>query len=274
MLDLHHFFGDAPGPRLLFLAGVHGDEKPGVVALDRLAADLNSGAVKLLKGELLVVPRVNAAALAARRHFLDENLNRVVRAHASPATREQAIANDLLPLLDASDAVLDLHGTPAPTVPFVFLDDESAPNRAWAETLGAPYLLAGWPALYQGGGSTTTEYAQSKGKRALTVEVGQNDDLAAADLAVAFALRSLVHFGMITPVSPAGPSRELRLKSVIRREREGTFVREWKNFDAVKKGDALTRYADGAVVSAPFDAFVVMPYSAAALGEEWLYLAS
>ena len=91
-------------------------------------------------------------------------MNRIVQRHDRPATHEQILANELVALIEQSDAVLDLHGTPAPTRPFVFLDDES--NRSWAQALGADYLLCGWPALYAGGLTvTTTEYAQSRGNR-------------------------------------------------------------------------------------------------------------
>lgn len=256
------------------LGGVHGEERPGTLALDSLAAELNAGHLKLLRGELLVAPRVNGPACARGVHFIDENLNRIVRFHASPSTNEQSIANDLLPLLDAADAVLDLHGTQAPTVPFAFLDDESPENRAWADALGAPFLLSGWPALYAGAGTvTTTEYAQAKGKRSLTVEVGQNDDIASSDLGLQYARNTLAHFGLIGPLPAAPRPSLLRLKRMYRREREGAFARDWKNFDAVKKGEALICWADGETVSSPVDGFVVMPYAAAAPDEEWLYLA-
>ena len=275
MIDLHRFSGDRPGPRLLFLGGVHGEERPGSIALDALVAALDAGKLKLLKGELHIAPRVNGPACAKNLHFLEENLNRIVRHHAEPKTNEQRIANQLIALLDDVDAVLDLHGTPAPTIPFAFLDDESAAHRAWADALGAPFLLAGWPALYAGAGTvTTTEYAQSQGKCALTVEVGQNEDLAAADLGHAFARNTLAHFGLIEMQPRVEKPRLLRLSCVIRREREGVFIRDWKNFDAVKKGEALARYTDGVMVAAPRDGFVVMPYVAAGLGEEWLYLAA
>lgn len=224
---------------------------------------------------MAVVPRVNAAAAGRGAHQVDENLNRIVRRHDAPKTHEQALANALLPLLDAADAVLDLHGTPAPSVPFVFLDDESPANRAWAEALGAPYLVAGWPALYADAGTTTTtEYAQARGKRALTVEAGLNDDPGAADDAYDFALRSLAHLGLTAALPPPSAPRLLRLTRVVRRERDGAFARPWKNFDAVRKGELLARYADGEELRSPDDAVIVMPFDQAALGDEWLYLAA
>jgi len=275
LIDAIRFEGPEPGPKVLFLGGVHGDERPGILALEKLIKELRDGRLQLLKGRVTIAARVNAESAARGVHQIDENLNRIVRVHAVPSTHERRLANELVAHIDAADVVLDLHGTHAPTTPFAFLDDESPENRAWAAALGVDVLLLGWPALYAGGDSvTTTGYAQSRGKRALTIEVGQNEDAGSARLGYAFALRSLVHFGLTTPVSPPGPARELRLTRVFLREREGAFARPWKNFDPVKKSEVLARYADGAEVAAPEDAFVIMPYDAAKIGEEWFYLAA
>ena len=270
---VHRFEGAAPGPALLLLAGVHGEEKPGVVALERLAHEFGAGRLRLLKGSISIVPRVNALAVERGVHQVDENLNRIVRAHAAPATREQHLANELLPLIEAADAVLDLHGTPSPTLPFAFLDDESPANKAWADAVGVDFLLTGWPALYAAGGTvTTTEYAQSLGKRALTIEVGQNEDRGASDKAFTFAARTLAHFGLISPFSSAPKPRVLRFTRVIHREPDGRLARDWKNFDPVAKGEILARYA-GRTIEAPEPGFVVMPFADAETGMEWLYLA-
>lgn len=243
-------------------------------ALAKLLDQLHAGRIRLLRGKVTVAARVNAAAAKRGVHFIEENLNRIVRRHDASATHEQRLANELIPLIDAADAVLDLHGTPAPTRPFVFLDDESPENRAWADKLGADYLLCGWPALYSDGKTvTTTEYAQSRGKRALTVEVGQNDDAACAETGLAFALRSLAHFGLTSAASPVPAPRALRLTRVVYREREGAFARPWKNFDTVNEGEVLARYADGVESTAPGDGVVIMPFEGAEFGSEWFYLA-
>lgn len=246
-----------------------------MLALEKLVAELRIGRLALVQGSLTVVPRVNSAAAERGLHFVDENLNRVVRRHAVPVTHERRLANELLPLIEAADAVLDLHGTQAPTRPFVFLDDERPAVRAWAESLGADFLLTGWPALYAGAESvTTTEYAQSLGTPALTVEAGQNDEPAAAEYGLRAARRSLAHFGLIAPDAPALKPRALRLTGVVRREKGGDFVRPWKNFDPVKKGDLLARRAGGAGLVARENGFVVMPFDGAGEGEEWYYLAA
>jgi predicted deacylase len=136
VIDLVRFDSLVPGPRVLLLGGVHGDENPGMLALAKLIERLNAGKLRLLRGKVAVAARVNAAAAKRGLHFVEENLNRIVREHAAPATHEQRLANELIALIAEADVVLDLHGTPASTLPFVFLDDESPETRAWAESLG------------------------------------------------------------------------------------------------------------------------------------------
>ena len=62
VIDLHRFCGNSPGPRLLFLGGVHGEERPGSIALDALVAALDAGKLKLLKGELHIAPPVETTS--------------------------------------------------------------------------------------------------------------------------------------------------------------------------------------------------------------------
>ena len=274
MIDAVRFFSPGPGPRVLLLGGVHGEEKPGVLALERLVAEFQRGGLSVARGQLTIVPRVNREAVERGLHFIDENLNRIVRPQPAPANHEQGLAGELAALIAAHDAVLDLHGTQAPTVPFAFLDDESVPVRGWAEALGADYLLTGWPALYAGSDAlTTTGFAQTLGKRALTVEAGQNDDPQAAEFAFDAARRAIAHFGLIIGTPRRPKPKALRLIEVVRRDKEGKFARPWKNFDPVAKGEILARYADGVELTASEDGFVVMPFDGAAIAEEWYYLA-
>jgi predicted deacylase len=44
------FSGPRPGPRVLVLGGVHGNEVTGVMLVERLRADLESGALALAAG--------------------------------------------------------------------------------------------------------------------------------------------------------------------------------------------------------------------------------
>ncbi|RZI65452.1 MAG: hypothetical protein EOP79_11440, partial [Variovorax sp.] len=58
-LRVHGFASTEPGPRLVVLGGVHGNETCGTVGIERTIAELDSGALTLLRGELTLVPTAN-----------------------------------------------------------------------------------------------------------------------------------------------------------------------------------------------------------------------
>jgi uncharacterized protein len=101
--------GARPGPRVLLLGGVHGDEYEGQVALARLARRLGEASVH---GTLLVLPSTHAPAAYAGKRLSPVdgvNLNRAFPgdANGSPG---QMLAHYLEEvLLPGCDAVIDLH---------------------------------------------------------------------------------------------------------------------------------------------------------------------
>lgn len=261
----------APGPRVLILGGVHGDETAAPRGLERLLRELSPG--DLSRGSLLVAPTVNERALELGAHFVDENLNRCVLESTQPTSHERALAVELAEIIRSADIVLDLHGALARTEPFSFLDDESDAVIAWSCALGVKHLLRGWPRLYPGESGTTTEFAQRLGKPALTVELEPSDDPAGPESARRVALQTLGHFGMISGLHAPAMPRIMTLTGMTIKERSGRFSRPWANFDAVSAGEAIGRYDDGGVARSPEDAAIVMPYEDAAVGSEWFYLA-
>ena len=64
-LHAHRFLGFGPGPRLLFLGAVHGNETCGTRALERLVAELAQGTLRIARGALTVVPVTNPLAFAS-----------------------------------------------------------------------------------------------------------------------------------------------------------------------------------------------------------------
>ncbi len=63
------------GPTLVFVAGIHGNEPSGVIALQRVFQDLDQRQVSL-QGRLLGLVG-NLEALAQHRRYLSRDLNRI-----------------------------------------------------------------------------------------------------------------------------------------------------------------------------------------------------
>ena len=308
----HTCHGLAPGPALLVLGAVHGNEVCGTHAIMQLLQDIDGGAISIERGSVTFVPITNPLAHHLKRRFGDRNLNRNMAPSAIPQDFEDQVANVLCPLLDAHDVLLDLHSFHTGGAPFVMVGPQNntgelEPFALAAEEMqlalhtGAPRIVEGWLDTYARGvqrratsatdnismrsqtlvtnpnyGVGTTEYMRSRGGYAVTLECGQHDDPAGIDVAKHAILQTLGLLGISpVPVAPRAATPEiLRLIDVTDKAHAGdTFSREWRSFDAVKAGEVIGVRQSGAEVKAQGDGFVVFPNPRGEVGQEWFYFA-
>jgi len=298
----------APGPRLIVLGAVHGNETCGTKWIERVIAEIDAGRIALSAGRVTFVPVTNPLAYANQRRTGDRNLNRKLTPTDTPREFEDHVANWLCPLLAEHEVLLDLHSFTAPGVPFVFMGpadnagpiepyDRAAREEALAERLGVGRAVDGWLTTYAGGvarrqahaarfpeatldldpryGIGTTEYMRSIGGNALTLECGQHEDPAAPDVAYRAIVNTLAHLRLTeAPDPPPAPMECLSLSEVVDRlHPDDAFAQAWRSFDPVAEGQTIGTRHDGSVLVAPFSGFIVFPNPAAEPGHEWFYLA-
>lgn len=310
-LRVHHIAGLAPGPKLLVLGAVHGNEVCGTQAIGRVLGEIDSGRLAIERGTLTMVPIVNPLAYRLKRRQGDRNLNRNLRQTDAPQDFEDRLANALCPLLAAHDVLLDLHSFHTPGQPFVMIGPhdnsgalepfahEKAETRLVAH-LGPRRVVEGWMDTYERGvkrrrqsnenggqayapalldaqyGVGTSEYMRAHGGYGVTLECGQHEDAQAPQVAYRAIRQALALLEMadIALESPRMDYEVLRLADVIDRDSEGDrFARPWASFDAVKAGEAIGTRAGGQVISAPADGHIVFPNPNALPGAEWFYFA-
>ncbi|MFC6283442.1 MULTISPECIES: succinylglutamate desuccinylase/aspartoacylase domain-containing protein [Polaromonas] len=314
-LRSHTFHGldpSRPGPRLLVLGAVHGNETCGTQAITQLLEEIDRGQLAIQRGSVTFIPVTNPLAYQLKQRTGDRNLNRNMAPTANPQDFEDRIANVLCPILEAHDVLLDLHSFHTGGAPFVMIGPQNnsgvlEPFTHAAEEMQlalhtGPYrIVEGWLDTYARGvqrraaraacdgsgrsqalvtstnyGVGTTEYMRSRGGYGVTLECGQHDDPKGVEVARHAILQTLALLG-ITDAAPEPVAMErdiLRLVDVTDRDHAGdTFTREWRSFDAVKSGEVIgTRY-DGEAVAAPADGFVVFPNPRGEVGQEWFYFA-
>src|SRR5512147_3144623 len=101
---VHYIRGKQPGPTLLMIAGIHGDEAGGYLAAERYAD------VKLTKGNLIVVPRLNGPAVeAGKRRGLGGDMNRLFSLPSNSSNPDTKVINLAKELIGQADYVLNLH---------------------------------------------------------------------------------------------------------------------------------------------------------------------
>ena len=306
-LRVHQAQGLAPGPRLIVLGAVHGNETCGTLGIERVLAEIDSGALPIVRGLVTFVPRANPLAFARGQRSGERNLNRNLRPGALPQDFEDRIANRLCPLLAAHEVLLDLHSIQSPGEPFAMLGPRdnrgalepfthAADEERLARHLGPRRIVEGWLDVYEagvrrrrerGGGAAlvtdpnygvgTTEYMRASGGWGLTLECGQHADPNAPQVAwrairQALALLGIADIALEPP--PAVHDEMLRLAEVTDRlHPEDRFSREWVSFDPVHAGEVIARRHDGTPVLAPAHGRIVFPNPRAEPGQEWFYLA-
>ncbi|MEJ7686357.1 MAG: succinylglutamate desuccinylase/aspartoacylase family protein [Variovorax sp.] len=307
-LRIHGFAALAPGPRLIVLGGVHGDETCGTAAIERAVAEVDNGTLQLLRGQLTMVPVANPLARRLRRREGERNLNRSFRPLPQgeiPADYEGRITDVLCPLLERHDVLLDLHSFQSEGEAFGMIGprDNAGPLEPFARAfeegwlalhLGTSRVVEGWLDIYAAGlaqraggkppddaalafGWGTNEYMRSRGGYGVTLECGQHEDPFAPEVAhraIHAALRLLGMTASDPLALPAAAPVLLRLVSVTDRfNDEDQLVREWATFDTVARGEPIAVRSDGSLLRAERDGFIVFPNAIAKPGTEWFYFA-
>jgi predicted deacylase len=307
-LRVHQFHGLQPGPRLIVLGAVHGNEIAGLRAIERVIAEIETGAVQILRGCLTLIPITNPLAHQLGTRSGDRNLNRNLRPTALPQDFEDRIGNVLCPLLATHDALLDLHSFNSQGEPFALIGPDNntgllepfshaASEAQLARHLGPSRIVEGWMSTYEQGvrrrrersskagvtldtdasyGVGTTEYMRSQGGWAVTLECGQHADPEAPAVGHRAIRQAIALLGLadIALEPPPGAHEVLRLVDVIDRlHADDRFVREWVSFDPVWKDEPIGIRHDGTIVRSPGDGRIVFPNVKAEPGFEWFYFA-
>ena len=235
-----------PGPRVVIMGGIHGNEPCGVNAVERLERDLHSGALSLARGTLLLVI-ANEEALRTDVRSVHRNLNRLFKDNSDePDCYETRRAEQLKKILASADFVLDLHSTTSASPPFLMCEEDGLPA---ARSLGLDRIVLGWASLESGALSGDTEsWARQHNATAFTLECGQHNDPAAAEVAYQAASRFLGVTGLVdaTLRSPNPDPLVLRLYEVkLKVDESFAFSKSYSGFDSLSQGELIGRDSHG-----------------------------
>lgn len=181
---------ESAGPTLLVIAGIHGNEPAGILAVRRFLDGLDA-ANPALTGEIVALcGNVGACAVGAR--YLDHDLNRrwsrerlMGLALAGPSDRDRE-DDEQLALSREIDTVmsrargpvffLDLHTTSAAGYPFSMVADHPD-QRQFALQFELPIILG----LLERVDGVLLEYLRRRGCTCLGIEAGQHERSASVD---------------------------------------------------------------------------------------------
>jgi succinylglutamate desuccinylase len=278
-----HCQGPAPGPLLVAIGQMHGNEPAGTAAVRRVAGMLERPGF-LRRGTFAGLIG-NSAAVGAGVRFVRQDLNRlwrpdnVERLLRSPFEKlhedERELVKILQTLGELRDScppgtplvVIDLHTTSAGGGAFALASDDPWAAEL-ADVLGVP-VVHGMLAHLEG-----TSMAYFTGERfpprtaALAFEAGQHDEPASVERGTAAILRLMRALEMVAENGsgdrPGQSVNEVpRHLGLVYRHPVGTsdgfsMRPGYANFGPVKKGEPLADDRHGPVLC-PADGFILMP---------------
>ena len=285
--------GPQPGPTLITIGGIHGNEPAGVLAAERVLPRLRELRAAI-RGEIIFL-RGNTRALERKVRYVDVDFNRqwtsatiaANRSHLS-STSEGIEQSDLL--IHLTDTLrrargeiyfLDLHTTSAQSEPFATVGD-TLRNRSFA--LKIPLMIVlGLEEQIEG---TLLEYLNNLGVVTLGFEAGQHEALSSVDHHEAMIWNAVVATGNLagehvadlehwqSVLKRAGRGSrviEVRYRHAIRPDDNFRMEPGFRSFEPVTRGQLLARDRSGDIVARE-SGLILMPLYQA-LGDDGFFLA-
>ncbi len=244
-------YGREPGPTSVIFVGIHGNETCGPEALADILPniEINNGRVIFAYG--------NLEAMARNAREYQANLNRMFKPDneltaEERASYEYARAQELKPLMEEADVLLDIHASfNQDTKPFIICE----PNGyEIASALPFNFAVSGFDDVEPGG----TDYYMNKiGKIGICAECGYLGQAEAVEKAKATILAFLAARGHTrTSTTTTNQLKTLTLTDIYITKSDFQLVKTFPYFEPVREGQ-LIGYDGTLEVYAPRDGYIL-----------------
>lgn len=268
-----------PGPLILAMGGIHGNESSGVQAIESVLRQLQQDNTPLSGSFVGLLG--NRPALARGTRCIDEDLNRCFRPERvkapiplNPSTEEWQLREittivDELAQVHGDICFIDCHTTSAMTMPYISVNEHPESLH-----LARHFPLSCVVGLEKSIPGCFGEYCNRRGYRGFTVEGGQHTEVASIENHEAMLWLLMVYSGAMLKEDirhfrkyqdslarhTTEGCRHFRLISHYRISKDEGFVMRpgYVNFQRVSKGEVLANNHFGEIRS-PFDGRILMP---------------
>jgi predicted deacylase len=248
--------GSADGPVLALIAGTHGYEYPGILALQRLRQFLDPRA---LRGTLILVHIANPPSFYGRTIYVSpadgKNLNRVFPGRPDGTLSERIAHTITTEVIVKADFLVDLHAGDGNEAlrPYVYMPVTGdarldAATRGMALAFGIDHIVIDSARVVTGEATRFVDQtALARGIPAMTTETGQLGQTDENTIALAErGIRNLMrHLGMLEGAATANPGVVwLKDYQVIMSPATGVFRAAVRDGYAVAEGGLLGELYD------------------------------
>jgi len=254
--------GKQTGATSIVLVGVHGDEKCGIEALNKLLPNL-----KIEKG-IVWFGYGNPRAIKANKRFTETNLNRMFKKEKMLSRKEKVSyeykrAQFLKTYFNQVDVLLDIHASFTPnSKPFVICE---ANAKGIVEFLPIDLVVFGFDKVEPGG---TDYYMNNIGKIGICLECGYMKDpqsIKMAEESIIAFLKAREH--ILNDLSPRKRSDKYIYQLYLTKTNDFTLSKQFNDFEEIEK-DQLIGIDGDKEVYAKKKSFILFARNREQIGEE------
>lgn len=251
--------GEKPGKTLAVFAGIHGNEKAGVLGLDFLSSNL------VVEAGTVYFVYANPPAISENVRQVNLNLNRLFHRELVGSDYEFARAQELMDILDSCDALLDLHSYNSQSGEAFVIAENNA--KDFFSKLDVSIVAQGFGDMGYG----TDDYMYRNGKIGICLECGTSNKF---EEFVPFAVKStkqfLSHYGAISEIieSAQRSQKHYKVKAMHKKYSETfAFSKTFLDFEVLPVDKPFI--IDGSVsVTAELGDIIMFPRPDVSIGEE------
>lgn len=264
------YFGNRPGPNVIFFAGIHGNEPAGILALLEVEKKLKELKPDF-RGNFFSIAG-NMSAMDQGKRYLGKDLNRIWFPNSLipkqdrmvvPEYKEKiGILNELVRIVDNGQPtyIVDLHTTSSHSVPFISISD-TLKNRRIIRNIPANLVL-GLEELLDG---PMFSFFSELGLPAILFEAGQHTAISSLENHIAFIWLILVELKSINKRKVPGYSMhyntlkkntsgiarayEIKYRYVINPEEAFRMREGFVNFQKIEKGETIAYNKNGRITA-------------------------
>jgi len=254
--------GKSAEPVSVILAGIHGNERCGLVAFADLLPDL-----QIDRGQVFFIYG-NPRAIKLDQRFVEANLNRLFRPDSELTDQELSSyeygrAQFLKQYLDQAEVLLDLHGSySVASQPFAIGESNA---RAIVAQLPVEIMVSGFDEIEPGG---TDAYMNKTGKIGICLECGLLTEPSAVLVAKEAIMAFLKIRGHLTGAVASYNQERLVINQLYKTKTDNFYLtQDWPDFTAVKAGQIIG-YDGSEAIKASAEGFILFATERQKIGEE------